>query len=220
MPIGQHRRPVLGSSSSNAVYWQSFREQVFKLIACSIGRLDTGQFHDAEETDISGEIVRAIEEILDDAGSPDWISRLSVHDDPPVHDPGRHGKRRRRLDLRIDDGSVSPRQRYAFEAKRLGPGHGVAPYLGSGGLRLFVDGHYSPDAGEAGMLGYVQNSTPTTWAEKIATQIDRRSGELQCDGAWQSASVVEGLHSYRTHHQRLILGRSITIFHLLLDFTA
>lgn len=188
------------------------------MIARSVQCLVSTEFHDAEEPAISGEIARVIGEILDDPESPDWMSRFSVHDDPPVHSADRRGKRRRRLDLRIDDSSVSPRQRYAFEAKRLGPRHSVASYLGAEGLMLFVDGHYSSDAGEAGMLGYVQSDTPATWADKIAKQITQRSSELQCDGAWRSEQVVPDFDSYRTDHHRPALDKPITLFHLLLDF--
>ena len=64
-----------------------------------------------------------------DEGSEPWMGFFSVHNEAPVSDPRRKGKRRRKLDMRIDSALRRPRTRFAFEAKRLGNRHGVREYV-------------------------------------------------------------------------------------------
>jgi len=90
-----------------------------------------------QEPVITGDLVNAIDSVLSERIEP-WMSMFSVHDDPPIHDRKRKGKRRRRVDLRLDSGEFSPRARFQFECKRLDGRHTIKIYLGFEGLGCFL----------------------------------------------------------------------------------
>ena len=178
-------------------------------------------YFQTEEEDITGSLVEAMEGVLDRPDAPPWMSWLDVHEDPRIHDPQRKGKRRRRVDIRIDSAQRRPRSRLSFEAKRLGPGHGVSVYLGKDGLGCFIDGRYARCENVAGMLGYVQDGSCEDWAGEIARAIARRAGNLHTlkSSPWQRAQVVPELgHTYRSGHGRPDIGQPIQVYHTLLLF--
>lgn len=96
---------------------------------------------------------------------------FSVHDDPPISDGKRKGKRRQRVDLRLDSGEFSPRARFQFECKRLGKRHTVKIYLGAKGLGCFLRGDYAKDDDRAGMIGYVQSGDIGDWGTRIEKEL-------------------------------------------------
>ena len=73
-------------------YQKAFRKKVFRLLKMGYDRLDAISFKDAEEEDITGEIVRKVNETLEDRGSPRWVSSFSVHEDPSVNMRGPKGQ--------------------------------------------------------------------------------------------------------------------------------
>ena len=111
-----------------------------------------------------------IESILE-YPNEDWMRFYRVYDDPPINEsitaPRRKGKRRRRVDIKLDSSEVSPYTRFCFEAKRLGKGNPVSRYLGTKGLGCFLSGSYAGAEQRGGMLGYVQSDDEQTWAAKI-----------------------------------------------------
>ncbi len=147
--------------STNAIDYQFVCiRRAHELLALGYASLVPSEYSRAAEEDITDELVWAMNGVLDDSKAPPWMKWLSVHDDPGIHDDKRKGKRRRRVDIRIDSGEVQPRSRLSFEAKRLGPNHNVSTYLGDKGLRCFIDGQYGRFTSSAGMLGYVQTGKP------------------------------------------------------------
>jgi len=183
--------------------------------------LTPNEFSDAQEEDITGELTRAIDSVLDSANAPEWVDSFSVHEEPRIHSSGRKGKSRRRLDIRIDSSMVRPRSRLRFEAKRLGPNHGVSKYLGTDGLQCFLDGRYARDDSTGGMLGYVQKGTCKEWAQKIGTSITKESKELRLTntGSWRSIRIAnEAPFTYHSEHNRPTVGKPIEICHTLLCF--
>jgi hypothetical protein len=108
---------------------------------------------------------------------------------------------------------------FAFEAKRLrGPTHLLSQYVGKDGLLLFVTGEYAPDDVEAGMLGYIQDSTVTKWYERLETEVSSpRHVALALIGLPQSLNDRSFAHPITsTRHERK--GRPpIRIFHIFLD---
>ncbi|MEZ5581761.1 MAG: hypothetical protein R3F37_02345 [Candidatus Competibacteraceae bacterium] len=203
-------------------YWRSFRVHAFTLIHRGAERLHAdNNLANAEESDITGELTRAMEELSEASDAPEWIYSLSIHEEVPVHDPAKRGKRRNRFDIRIQGNNVrGPRPRYTFEAKRLSRNKAdVSKYLGSEGLRMFLVGEYAREGLEAGMLGYMQSDDSFFWAEKIQKKLKTDAKQLRVVEPWQSAPVLEALPSYTTRHQRKEPLASILIFHLLLDFT-
>ena len=221
--------PQAPSESDRSENVEDYRQitlvRVHELLKLGYQRLDRVSCRTAHENDISGDLADSIEDVLDDApgdASHEWMNRFSVHNEAPVRDPRRKGKRRRRVDIRIDSAMRRPRTRFAFEAKPLGTGHSVRKYLGHNGLGRFLRGEYARTEDTAGMLGYVQSDKPADWAERIG----RTLGESPVDylvlpqGNWRRASLVDGLeHTYCSSHSRQTVNTPIDIYHTLLDFS-
>src|SRR3989339_432301 len=100
-------------------YQKAFRKKVFTLLKMGYDRLDTIYFKNAEEEDITGELVRTIKEILEDRSSPEWMISFAIHEETRINTPGRKGKRRKRVDIEFEGVCHGRRPRYPFEAKRL-----------------------------------------------------------------------------------------------------
>ncbi len=210
-----------GTSTIGRDYTEAFLRRVHAILGRGYAALIPSGFAHAEEEDITGELVRAVEEILDDANAPRWTRWFSVHEEPPIHHAFRRGRRRLRLDIRIDSSQSLPRCRMRFEAKRLGNHHGASAYLGKDGLQCFLDGRYASNDAFAGMLGYVQVGHPEQWALKIMKAIEKNRSKLHArmSSAWRKTKYAAELQStYRTDHDRPKLRRSIKIFHTFLLF--
>ncbi len=202
-------------------YQKAFREKVFKLLKMGYDRLDAASLKDSEEEDITGEIVREINEILEDRESPPWVGSFAVHEELPINEPDRKGKRRKRVDIEFERVCRGPRPHYPFEAKRLRVNsHPIGEYVGSAGLGEFLSGNYAHDRIEAGMIGYIQSNTPESWAAKIQKKFDKEPEIIQAcpDGDWTNVPIVEGVrHSFHSKHHRNAL-RPITLYHIFLIF--
>jgi hypothetical protein len=134
-----------GQSDNKNELRRIFIGRVHQLLKLGYDRLNVVQFQASEEPDISGELVHAMQQVCDDPKSEDWVSFFDPHDDPAVYDAVRKGKKRRRVDIRIDSLEDRPRQRFSFEAKRLGKNNSVGAYLGRKGLGCFLRGDYARD---------------------------------------------------------------------------
>ncbi len=214
-----HQPP--GVSANGGTYAKAFVRNAHILLGMGYAKLTPGEFAHSEEEDITGELVRAIDEVLDDTAAPPWADWFSVHEEPRVHDPVRKGKRRRRLDIRIDGGPGRPRPRLRFESKRLGPNHRASAYLGRDGLGCFLDGRYARDDTAAGMLGYIQEGDAKEWGREIgeAMSSDPKKIGLLDSSPWRNERLTKELSfSYRSGHARSNVGAPIEIFHTLLPF--
>jgi hypothetical protein len=208
-------------SGNSSEYALVFIRRVHRLLGLGYARMTPGDHVCAEEEEITGDLVGAVDAVLDDPASPRWLRWYSVHEEPRVSDLRRRGKRRRRLDIRIDSAEQRPRSRFPFEAKRLGKGHGVGGYLGGEGLCCFVDGRYGAAGLSGGMLGYVQSGSADAWARKIGKAMDKRASSLHLrpDGNWREERLVRELeHTYRSGHDRPTVGTPIELYHTLLVF--
>jgi hypothetical protein len=214
--------PPNGIPSDREKYRRSFRKQVFRLLGMGYRRLEANKYSEEEETSITGELVKSIRDVIEDAESPRNLSRYSIHDDEPLNVAGRLGKRRRRIDIEFERTGHGPHPRFSFESKRLNDhGHNVAQYIGKDGLLLFMQGEYGKCSAEAGMLGYVQSGTRESWAKKLADGIEKNKAALKISrgGGWKATAEFLSLsHCYRTTHERRKLRKPIQIYHVLLDF--
>lgn len=210
-----------GISAQGRIYLQVLVKKVHKIIGLAYRNLNPSEFADAEEEDITGELVRAIESLLDSDLAPNWSDKFSVHEEPRIHSSERRGKRRRRVDIRIDCSEQRPRARMPFEAKRLSKSHGASQYIGKDGLRCFLDGKYARDDKVAGMLGYVQEGALDGWAVKLGNTIFQNAQDLSLlhTSPWRYEQQVNELsHTYRSGHDRPCVEQPIEIFHILLLF--
>jgi hypothetical protein len=202
-------------------YEYVFVQRVHQLLGMGYATLQPAEFANAQEEDITGELARAMDSVLDSSGAPQWTDLFSIHEEPRIHDPNRKGKKRRRLDIRIDCSENRPRTRFRFEAKRLGPNHGVSTYLGIDGLQCFIDGRYARDDRTGGMLGYVQEGNCDLWAQKIGMAISKRKDKLGLvkTSPWRSEKLTDKTpFTYRSGHERPDVGQPIEIYHTLLCF--
>lgn len=203
-------------------YQRSFRKKIFTLLNMGYGRLDVASLTNSEEEDITGEIVKEINEILEDRESPSWVSSFAVHEELRINEPDRKGKRRKRVDIDFEWICHGPRQHYSFEAKRLRVNsHPIGEYVGLSGLGEFISGNYAHGGIEAGMIGYIQSDTPESWASKILKKFKKEPEIIQAcsDGGWADITIVDGLkHCFRSKHHRPTIGRPITIYHIFFVF--
>ncbi len=218
MISGRRRRGTLPAESAPA-YREVFVSRVHQLLELAYRRLDPRGFGTYQETAITGELVRVMDEVIDDPGSPEWVRHFSVHDDPPVNAPGRLGRSRKRLDIKVVSSYRLPRSRFSFEAKRLGKENPVADYLGAEGLGCFIAGDYAREEPDAGMLGYVQCDTLDDWAKNLGEKIGAAAQGLclVADHAWKLSPFRGGpARTYHTRHVRSSVGGSIDVYHTLL----
>ena len=215
------QRSSHGNASANRTEFRGvFIKRVHQLIARGYARMDSAAFRVSQEPDITGELVKSIDQVLNECSEP-WMDRFSVYDDPPVNDGHRMGKRRKRVDLRIDSAMSRPRCRFRFESKRLGPGHPISVYLGPEGLGCFLRGDYARDEDEGGMLGYVQCTDLEVWAYKLSMAMGRdfAAFEIVSTPPLSKYAIDPGLqHTYHSKHARKAVGRPLVIYHSLLKF--
>jgi hypothetical protein len=203
-----------------ALYRAAFIRNVHLLLYMGYLRLIPKTLSNANEPAISGALCEAIEQVLDDPRSDDWVDDFEVHDDPPVHHLNRKGKRRRRVDIKLASRIMRPRLRFCFEAKRLGKRNGAGKYFGTDGLGRFVDGSYAGDQDVGGMLGYVQSDDCNAWSIKVAKAVDVTVHRVTNRGNWTAARICPHLtHTFTTEHDRAQNCGQITIYHTLLEFT-
>jgi hypothetical protein len=210
-----------GVAQDSAEYWDAFRREVFQLLAMGYEHVISAQYRTWEEPDITGELVKAVRHVAEDPASPRWTMPYAIHDDPPLNDGERFGKRRKRIDIQFELTDVRPHPRYYFEAKRLSRKAHTGAYRGPKGMGEYLAGNYARDSHEAGMLAYVQTENQSVWADRISAVIGKRAGAVMLcqDGQWTRVDMVAQLqHIYRTKHNRPALGRPITLFHIFLSF--
>ncbi|MCI0471812.1 MAG: hypothetical protein L0Y73_09150 [Candidatus Aminicenantes bacterium] len=171
-----------------------------------------------EETAITGYIAEAIINRLRAFDCPRWCEDFSIMENRPMQSEGREGKKRPQPDLVIE-GNMRGRPEYIFEAKRLkNVGFGVDKYSGEDGLGCFINGKYAARYDEAAMLGYIQGDSPTYWQTKIQEKI-KNNTDLNLISFQPVAAIINDLpNEWRSSHRRKGIKRSISIFHIILDF--
>lgn len=198
---------------ARSAYQAVFVRDAHRLLLTAYDRLDEPHLRAAdEEEDISGDLCAEMNAIVE---QEEWASRYFVRNEHPLNHTERKGKRRPRIDVEIQYCAVpfrpGPRPTFRWEAKRLGPNNGTDKYLGDDGLGCFTDARYAPDHQDAGMVGYVQNSTD--WQSRIERGLRKRRGRLQLvAGPALRVSVYEAARGFMTQHA------GIDIHHVLLAF--
>jgi len=210
-------------STSNALLYQvAFVKKCHTLIARGYSRLNGPSFRTAQETVITGELVKEIKNVLQEQNAPNWMAHFYVADDPPQNAPGRLGKSRRRVDIEFErGGGRGVRPRLHFEAKRLCNASSLSAYLGKDGLSLFVAGEYAAAQDVGGMIGYVQLDAPVEWVERIRDGLTAepvRFGFRNPPGLVPVALDASLEVPQLSHHDRSTIGRPIAIYHSLLRF--
>ena len=213
--------PSVVPLSNTAVYQLAFVKRCHEILGRGYQNLHPQDLHQAQETEITGELVKAMRDFLEGDDGPSWGSHFFIADDPPQNAPGRLGKKRRRVDIEFERAQRGPRPRLHFEAKRLHKSGSTAEYLGEDGLSLFVKGEYAAKQNAGAMLGYIQKKKPTEWIEKIRTSLTaspKRYSFKLVPGLVKERLTVHLAETHRSNHDRKKLGRPIAIYHTFLQF--
>ena len=212
------------SGQQQALYRSAFVRNCIVLIVRSHLNLNRNFLETAEEPHITGELVKGARNVLESANAEPWMEHIEVLDDPPQDLAGRYGKARPRIDIEFVQTMHGRRPRFHIEAKRLYRSDSVNEYFGVAGLQMLVNGTYASEWPSAGMIGYVQSDSSSTWASRLADGfMSRRTQLAVCAGrpTWGATGWVgDGLDSVQSScHERTKgdLGQ-IEVYHLLLDF--
>jgi len=215
------------TTKPSSKYFGDFRElfkiQVHQLLALgyqdALQEIKSGNPSHRQEPAITGFIIKAIKERKRSVPRrPAWFKYYTVHDDPPVEKEGKSGKSRPRADIIIEANWLGNPE-YIFEAKRLRrSGHNEKNYTNSDGLGCFISGRYASRYDEASMIGYVQSDSLEYWSARIKQEIENDSQNLclktsQTEVNFQNSFPLE----WKSEHLRNIIGRSITVYHIMLD---
>ena len=202
-------------------YWSTYRRHVHTLLAWGYADSRSRVRAEHNEPAITGFIAEAIQDRLDTPDSPPWCNQLAIKDDPPIPGGGRTGRDRWRPDLIFESMKRRPRPRYHFEAKRLRKRQSITDYLGEDGLHCFLSGRYAQESDEAGMLGYIQCDSISTWVERLQLAIDQDcqgKNEFLLLSPQRNIQIVDTFpQEWMSKHDRYT-GKSIVIHHLLLDY--
>jgi len=219
--IDANKRTVSTRSANARDFRQVFLNRVHEVIEGGYRRLKPATYAREEEPAITGVLRKAMNGYLRDVSAPDWADYFSVHDDPPVDDGIRMGRRRNRMDIRVDSSRPRPGASFSIEAKRLARGYTVGRYLGVEGLGSFLCGEYAREEDDAGMLGYMQDDEAVYWSGEIVAAIEKNpvTYEVSGRGWWKRHGFARGPeHVFMSMHTRATVGRPITIYHTLLLF--
>jgi hypothetical protein len=202
-------------------YWSKYRHHIHTLLAWGYADSHNRVQAKHDEPAITGFIAEAIQDRLNSPISPLWCNQIAIKDDPPIPGGGRTGRKRWRPDLISESVERRPRPKYHFEAKRLRKQTSIHEYLGEDGLLCFLSGRYAHESSEAGMLGYVQCDSISTWVKRLQLAIDQ---DYQDKNVFLLLPPQRGIQvigafpqEWLSKHDRHT-GGSIFIHHLLLDY--
>lgn len=220
--LGQHKSNI-NQSDDSSDYEVGFHRDALFLIIAGHKRLteNAADYSNEEEPNITGELVRCVNEYIDSTSSPIWTRFYDVRDESPENTKERLGKDRKKVDIVCTLTGIKPRSRIRFEAKRLKrPGFSVGKYVGKEGLGEFIAGNYAAGDDTAGMLGYVQSDDCDYWAREISDGMIKKKKEVGLikGGQWQKAHLDNIDQCYQTHHKRPTIKRELLVYHLLLVF--
>jgi len=221
----QRRTSTNGRSENHDDYHAVFVHCVHQLLESAYQRMQpVKRFELWKEEEISGELGRHIDEVLDEFGKP-WMRFYSLAPERHVDEPHlpvpkrRLGKRRKRLDFRFTCRQRKPIQRFIFEAKSLKQSS-AAQLLDEDGLGRILRGQYAREDIAAGLLGYVQISTVAFHAKTLEDELVARATNygIVANGQWTRVGFLNGPSEvFRTKHSRGKLPE-ITVFTTLMPF--
>ena len=217
-----------GGSENRADYQAAFLRKVHRLLQLGYESLADGDYQNAEEDEITGDICKHLKVLTEESPTEPWMGRFSVHDQDPSNDvirketgKVRKGKRRPKIDLRLVSKQRLPNLSYWVEAKRLYRSDSVSEYTGDEGVGAFVCGEYAKDDEYGGMIAYVQTETVTNWVPKIEAKLGSglKADMLERGRPWKSITFPQGPEvCFFSQHQRDD-GRDITLYHVMFPFS-
>lgn len=204
------------SAKLTAPVWAAFRRHCHQfLLVAYKAALPRILSEPDEETDITGYICEALKDWF--RSHPHESVGFDVHDDPPLKQINKTGKRRSRTDIIITY-AAGHRPEFFFEAKRLHRTKAIASrYTAMGGMGCFISGRYASAYTEAAMIGYVQTDTHERWHEELKQRVQGKAAELQLQNIESPISFLSAFPLEWTSTHLRANCDSIKIFHILLD---
>jgi hypothetical protein len=199
-------------------YFAGFRRDAHQLLDWGYQDVVPGMNCNLMEEEITGLIVEAIGQKLDDPYTPEKFNRYSIHEEKPIPGGVRKGKNRRRLDLAVVDNTGRPRSTYVFEAKRLRKnGFPIGKYVGVDGLQCFIQGVYAPQESEAAMIGYMQSDDAIYWEKELNRSFNGNSSNCLCiTQVLRKDQILPSMPDvWVSQHKRKV--DDITIYHVFLN---
>lgn len=221
MPVYKREPRSRGQSEGAQPYLNSFIKDVHGILAHGFRAMKGKDLTGHDEPAITGVLVRAIRSFLASDGCPPRWQRYHAQDEVPESDDDevlRRGKQRPRVDIEFRRVSSGEHPVFKVEAKRLRDKDSLSDYLGSEGLGCFLTGRYSRKRDHAGMLGYVERGSLQEWAQRLQRALERHDSIIRDGNFWSRQMELELEHCYLTRHRRVNVGRTVHIYHTLLDF--
>ncbi|MGA3283785.1 MAG: hypothetical protein ABSD57_04920 [Verrucomicrobiota bacterium] len=196
--------------------WAAFRRHCHRFLAIgyqeALPRILT---EPDEETDITGYICEEMKDWF--RLHPEESAGFDVHDDPPLRQSGKTGKRRSRTDIIITF-AAGVRPEFFFESKRLHRKKAVgARYTDAGGMGCFISGRYASRCAEAAMIGYVQTDTLERWHSELQERVRNEASELKLENSEATVRFLEAFPlEWASTHRREGLS-SVRLLHILFD---
>jgi len=210
------------NSFTRTSYDYGFRRGAHQLLAWGYQDVLPQVHCNLTEEEITGLIVEAIENRLDDPSTPKEFDRYSIDEEKPISVEGRKGKKRRRLDLVVVSGHSRPRPKYIFEAKRLRKnGYPIGEYVGKDGLQCYIKAIYASQYPEAAMVAYIQSDAATYGENELNRRFNHDpNNDLCIKQVLQKMQVIVSLpDTWVSEHERVVSG-SITLYHIFLNCSA
>ncbi len=203
-------------------YHGAFLRAVHQLLSWGYQDARTKIHASALEETITGYIVEAVKDRLDNPATPRrYTKHYFVDDETHVRGSTRKGRARQRLDIVAVCSSKLPRPEFIFEAKLLRKnGFPISLYAGSGGMQAFIQGEYAANYPAAAMIGYMQTDDASRWIKELERRFrNDKKGVLGITRVLTRINVVRTLHDewFSTHHRTL--AGDIELFHIFLDCT-
>lgn len=180
-----------------------------------------------DEYEMTGLLAEAMEERIDSPKTPERFMYYAVHNEAPTSPAGELGKKRPKLDIRIERCGVRPKAHFTFEAKRLrddpkcGSSETMRKYLGTEGVLRFITGRYARESIEAAMLGCIQAHDANFWFEQLGSAFDsdtENGGPLYAvTEDLRRITVIPDLADESVSGHSRTRSTPIRIFHLFID---
>lgn len=196
--------------------WAAFRQHSHRFLAIAYQEALSRILNEPdEETDITGYLCEALRDWF--RAHPKESAGFDIHDDPPLKQSGKTGKRRSRTDIIITY-AAGTRPEFFFEAKRLHRKKAVASrYTDTGGMGCFISGRYASSYAEAAMIGYVQTDSSELWYAEVVQRINNKATDLKLKTIKTSVTFAAAFPlEWASTHSRDDYG-PIRLFHILLD---
>ena len=201
--------------------WDNIRRDVFQLIAWGYQRKEKEIRQRRLEEDITSLIRMGINEVLDELDD-DLLPRFqlySAHNEDPVDDHGKSGKKRPRVDVLIECSGSRPRKRYRLEAKRCARKKYKSKYninWYAQGISAFLTGLYAKDSPEGGLLGLMQSDDEKYWRKELSTKLENDLS-LCCQSSLSKVEPTSDLLDITVSVHKRSDGSAIDLYHVFLD---